>query len=239
MQSSKLFLNRLLAVAVLALSSSFVSVAQAAAEATPPEDHSAEYKTLTADFARLDKLFTEYNDPIHKLTILGYVNLLKTRAEVLGWKRPDAGDSGEYNPYGAPARGGRGRGGAEEETKIEFDQVKYDELRYDINLQAQRLANWLAPLRTPPPTPQSERSVQISLAKLNPNPANAAEVKAALETLDREIKRIEGSSSSMMIGSKEREAETARISRIKDSRAALAKEFTKARWDTVVGELKP
>jgi hypothetical protein len=31
-----------------------------------------------------------------------------------------------------------------------FDQGRYDELRLDVNTESQRVAMWLAPLRTPP-----------------------------------------------------------------------------------------
>ena len=208
--------------------------AVAAEQAAPIEDHAAEYKTLTADFARMDGLFIEYNDPVHKLTIVGYINLMKNRAELLGWQRPEGEPTGQI-------RGG-GPGGGYETTMIDakpqWDQVKYDELRYDINLQCQRLANWLAPLRTPPPTPRVEGGAQLSVAKLNPSPANPAEVKAALEALDREIKRLDDQTTAMVIGSTTRDSEVARIKRIKERRAALGKKFTKASWDTLVADLK-
>jgi hypothetical protein len=227
----KLLLPALFAAALIAVS----PFSSNGAEQVAPDDHSAEFKTLDNDFARLDKLYMEYTDPVHKLTILGYISLMKDRAEILGWKRNDGGSS--------RGRGGRGGGGlydvATPEAKIEFDQVKYEELRYDINLQCQRLANWMAPLRTPPPGPQSERSIEFQVSKLNPNPTNQAEVRAALDVLDREIKKMEERSSSMTSGSTNREAEAARVGRIKERRAALGKEFTKARWDALVGDLKP
>ena len=215
------------ALAFLGLACPVLTGAQdAAAEASPAEDHSAEFKTLDADFARIDGLFVEYTDPIHKLTILGYINLLKVRAKALGWEGV------------VPAGGGRGGPGGEP-PEPEWDSVKYDELRYDINLQSQRLANWMAPLRTPPPAVQSERRAGLAVHRLNPSPDNAAEVKAALDVLDREIRQMENRTSTMMIGSAGRDAEVARIARIKDRRTALGKEFTKARWDALVGDLKP
>jgi hypothetical protein len=114
--------------------------------------------------------------------------------------------------------------------------VKYDELRYDINLQAQRLANYMAPLRIlPPPPPGTKPSVNV--AKLKPSPTDPAEVKAALDALDYEIKRMETSAATIAMP-KEREAEIARVNRVKERRAALGKEFTKARWDALVGDLK-
>lgn len=228
-------LKRFVALACLGLVCPLVSVSVRAADsAAPVEDHTAEYKTLTADFARLDGLFTEYNDPVHKLTIVGYINLMKNRAELLGWQRPEGEPTGQI-------RGG-GPGGGYETTMVDakpqWDQVKYDELRYDINLQCQRLANWLAPLRTPPPSPRAEGSTGLAVAKFNPSPANPAEVKAALEALDSEIRRLDARVATMVIGSTSRDSEVARVKRIKERRAALGKEFTKANWDTLVADLK-
>jgi hypothetical protein len=224
---SKFPLACLAAVSFLGLSCPVLTAAQeAAAEAVPAEDHSAGFKTLDADFARIDGLFVKYTDPIHKLTILGYISLLKVRAKALGWEGT------------VPPQGGRGGPGGEP-PEVEWDSVKYDELRYDINLQGQRLANWLAPLRTPPPAVQSERRAGLAVHRLNPAPDNAAEVKAALDVLDREIRQMENRTSTMIIGSAARDAEVARIARIKDRRTALGKEFTKARWDALVGDLKP
>jgi hypothetical protein len=230
-------LARLLAVALLGFGFSLATAQEPAKE--PEEDHTAEFKTLDADFARLDELFVQYPDPVHKLTVLGYINLMKGRAEALGWNGGGAAAAG---------RGGRGaRGGPQQDTgpgygeappaaKPAWDQVKYDELRYDINLQAQRLANYMAPLRIlPPPPPGTKPSVNV--AKLKPSPTDAAEVKAALDALDYEIKKMETSAATIVMP-KEREAEIARVNRVKERRAALGKEFTKARWDALVGDLK-
>ncbi|MSU66847.1 MAG: hypothetical protein EXS38_12280 [Opitutus sp.] len=119
-----------------------------------------------------------------------------------------------------------------------FDSVRYDELRYDINLQCQRVARKLAPLLTPPPAPKVEARVALDVTALNPSPANKADVKAALEAVDGTLKRMEDRASSMVIGSSGRDAEIARIKRIKDRRAGLTKDFTKAAWDALVVELK-
>ena len=207
--------------------------------APPPEDHTADFNILTTDFTRLDAIFAGYNDPLHKVHTSGYIGLLKTRATQLGWKAPKGMSMGSGGGRGAQGGGdgfdgayGR-KGGA---ANIQFDQVKYDELRYDINLQYQRIANFLAPLRTPPPTPQGERGATIDISKIHPNPANSADTKAALELADREIMRLEARSGGPMIGSPAREAEGAKINRVKARRAALGQEFTVARWDELVGE---
>lgn len=122
-----------------------------------------------------------------------------------------------------------------EALRLAFDRSKFDELRSDINLQAQRLALAMAPLRTPP-VPKTDRSHTLNLARLNPRPNDKAEVKAALEAVDAEIRRLERHVPDL--GLAERPAEQARIKRFKDRRDQLGKEFSKAGWDGLVGELK-
>jgi len=198
-------LRHLAAVLCLGSLLTLPALSGSAAEPVPADDHAAEYKTLTVDFVRLDGLFEQYTDPVQKLTILGYINLMKGRAEAL---------------------------------KENWDQVKYEELRYDINLQCQRIANWLAPLRTPPPAPRTGAASTVAVAKLNPSVTSAAEVKAALDALDREIKRLDERLAATPAGTAGRDAEAARVKRIKERRTALGKEFTKAGWDTLVADLK-
>ena len=168
-------------------------------------EHATEFKVLDKDIARLDDLLVQYTDPLHKVTIFGYRNLLRARGDAL---------------------------------KAGWDQVKYEELRYDINLQCQRLANWLAPLRTPPPEMRPEGATEFSVTKLNPSPANPNDVKAALEALDREIARLNDRVARQTIGSTARDSELARIKLIKQHRAALAKEFTRAEWASLMVTLK-
>jgi hypothetical protein len=98
------------------------------------------------------------------------------------------------------------------------------------------MASYLAPLKTLPRPPGETRS-EFSVAKLNPSPGNPADIKAALDALDGEIKRLEVRAGGLVMGSMARESEMARIQRIKDHRQALASDFTKARWKAMVAEL--
>lgn len=122
-----------------------------------------------------------------------------------------------------------------EALRAAFDRSKFDELRSDINLQAQRLALAMAPLRTPPPA-KEDTSRRVLVARLNPHAEDTAEVKAALDAVDVEIHRLEGRVADLALA--DRPAEQARIKRIKDRRDQLAKGFTKAGWDGLVAELK-
>jgi hypothetical protein len=203
-----------------------------AEEPAVAEDHTAEFKVLTQDFINLEALFAQYADPVHKVPMSGHIRLLKRRGVLLGWKPPEgmvvAGGGGRGG-------GGGGYGGRGAEPKVQFDSVKYDELRYDINQMYQRIASYLAPLRIPVPTPASE--LVIDPREVHPNPASPADVKAALDILDREIKRMERAAA-MKQGSVIPDLEEERIQRIKQRREQLARQFTKARWDELVADLK-
>jgi hypothetical protein len=118
----------------------------------------------------------------------------------------------------------------EEMNKEPFDQGKYDEIRFDINVEYQRLAMWLAPPITPPLASKAAGISEIVVYKLSPSPANRADVRAALAAADREIARLESHAGSP--------AEKSRIQGIKARRAELRKDFTKARWDGLLAEMK-
>jgi hypothetical protein len=224
------FISRLLAASVATALLLAIPARAAEEAAAPAEDHTADFKVLTTDFQRLDSIFAQFTDPVHKIPTSGFIYLLKQRATLLGWKPPQGMLMGGGGGRGAQGAGYGGRGSG---PKIEFDQVKYDELRYDINLQYQRIAAYLAPLRTPPPL--SEPTVSIELRNLSIDPANQAEVKAALGVLDTEIKRASARVASAGAGSQE----AARLERLKQRRAQLGQQFTQARWDELLAEFAP
>ncbi len=119
-----------------------------------------------------------------------------------------------------------------------FDPAKYDELRYDINIQCQRLARKQAPLLTPPSSSQDGKVAEFALDELYPSPTDKAEVRAALEIVDLTIKRLEQRLGLLRPGSTRHRAEEARIKRLHERRAALAKDFTQSGWDALVGEFR-
>jgi len=115
-------------------------------------------------------------------------------------------------------------------NKAPFDQGKYDEIRFDINVEYQRLALWLAPPITPPPAVKAAGVSEIAVYRLNPSPANRADVRAALAAVDAEISRLESHASAP--------ADRTRIQAIKAKRATLNREFTKAGWDGLLNDMK-
>lgn len=78
---------------------------------------------------------------------------------------------------------------------------------------------------------------QIALYRLNPSPDNKAEVKAALAALDEEIERLEAHAKALPKGDPRRALEK-RIKALEKRENALKRDFTKARWDAVVADLK-
>jgi hypothetical protein len=119
----------------------------------------------------------------------------------------------------------------------EFDQTRYDELRFDLNAEYQRVALWLAnPVHTVP-IAKDGTPPALALYRLKPAPGNQAEIKAALVALDNQLKRLETRASLAPAGPPG-EPERMRLKAIKDRRNALEKEFTTARWDEVVREVK-
>jgi hypothetical protein len=110
-------------------------------------------------------------------------------------------------------------------NKVPFDQGKYDEIRFDINVEYQRLAMWLADPITPPVPPKGQGIGDIPVYGLHPSPSNKADVTAALAAVDHEIARLEKTGNT-------------RIQSIKTRRAELNKEFTKARWDALIADMR-
>jgi hypothetical protein len=116
-------------------------------------------------------------------------------------------------------------------NKAPFDQGKYDEIRFDINVEYQRLAMWLAdPITPAPPKDKAADISNIPVYRLSPAPTNRADVKAALDAADVEIARLDKRATSP--------ADKTWIQAVKTKRADLNKEFTKARWDALIAEMK-
>jgi hypothetical protein len=112
-----------------------------------------------------------------------------------------------------------------------FDQQKLDDLRYDINQQIQRMSRAMQPLITPVPTGE----MKLEVAKLRPSPGNADEVKAALAALDGAISRAEVRARTAPAGPEDPQA---RITRAKQGRAELGKQFTLEKWIAITKDLE-
>lgn len=80
-------------------------------------------------------------------------------------------------------------------------------------------------------------TAHLALYRMNPSPENKEEVKAALAALDAEIDRLQARAKAMPKGP-ERDALRKRAKALDDRRDELAGDFTKARWDAVVSDVK-
>lgn len=79
--------------------------------------------------------------------------------------------------------------------------------------------------------------VGIALYRLKPSPENKGEVKAALEALDDEIDRLDDYAADLPKG-ETRAALEKRIKALEKREKALKRDFTSARWDALVADVK-
>lgn len=78
---------------------------------------------------------------------------------------------------------------------------------------------------------------QIALYRLSPSPENKADVKAALDALEDEIDRLKDHAKSLPRGEERRDLQR-RVKALEKREKALKRDFTSARWDAIVGDLK-
>ena len=83
----------------------------------------------------------------------------------------------------------------------------------------------------------SAASAQLGLYRMDPSPENKAEVQAALAALDAEIDRLEEHAGALPPGENRRALEK-RIKALEKRENALQRDFTKARWDALVRDVK-
>jgi hypothetical protein len=225
-------LSRLLAVSAVLLGVVAINVpaAEPATAVTYTDEQNVLFKALDDCLARFDSLLATDTDVEHQALIGAYLNGFHVHPPAI--KEDDALLqllTGVFWPNGFKDR-------AAALHKGPFDQQKYDELRMDIDVQYQRLTMFLAPPRTPP-RPKGPVVPEVALNRLDPSPADKAEVKAALDALDFKVKRLEEKTSALPAGPA-RDAHTARIKTIRTGRAELAANFTKARWDALVTQVE-
>lgn len=77
----------------------------------------------------------------------------------------------------------------------------------------------------------------IELYRLNPSPENKADVKKALKALDKEIDRLDDRADELSKGEK-RDALKQRIKALEKRERELKHEFTSARWDALLDDLR-
>lgn len=142
------------------------------------------------------------------------------------------------------------------DLRKDYASAKAAELKADAKLEYEKVAAWtkttardvkekvagpeVGPADTARAAVNPEANIalaQIALYRLDPSPDNKADVKAALEALDDEIDRLEDHAKTLPKGD-ERRALEKRIKALEKREKALKRDFTKARWDALVGDLK-
>ena len=138
----------------------------------------------------------------------------------------------------------------------DYAKAKLDELQADTKVEYEKVAAWTrkttrdlkekvsssAPDATTPapavasPDANAARA-HVELYRLNPSPENKAEVKAALDALDAEIDRLEDYAETLPQGDDRRALEK-RVKVLEKRQDALERDFTKARWDALVADVK-
>lgn len=142
------------------------------------------------------------------------------------------------------------------ELRKDYAKAKVDELQADTKVEYEKVAAWTkrtahdvkakvsgpevdsAAAAQAAANPEANAaSAQVGLYRMHPSPENKAEVKAALEALDAEIDRLEDHAATLPEGENRRGLEK-RIKALENRENALQRDFTKARWDALVRDVK-
>lgn len=142
------------------------------------------------------------------------------------------------------------------ELRKAYVGAKFDQLKADTRAEYEKVAAWTKDkyeavkenLSGPEPDVVAQTSAtvnpaanaamtDIALYKMNPSPENKEEVKLALDALEDEIDRLEDRADAMP-KSEQRTALERRINALEDRKDDLEDNFTKARWDALVADVK-
>lgn len=174
------------------------------------------------------------------------IDALETRVELL--------------PEGPDRDGARQRLEALKDRRTELRKAylssKYEKLKADVHAEYEKVAAWTRDkyqsvkqsMTDPEPdtsakfnalmNPKANAALaNIAVYQANPSPENKAEVKAALKALEAEIDRLEDHAEAMPEG-EQRTILERRIEAIEDRKDDLESDFTKARWDALIADLK-
>jgi hypothetical protein len=122
--------------------------------------------------------------------------------------------------------------------RMAFDHDAYLDLRWEIDVEYQRLVVWLgAPTITIPAARAANVPGTPVIYLLNPSSSDRAGVAAALDAVDREIRRLEDRCETLP-SDPAAAVERLRINSIRERRRALGKGFTKAGWDALIAIMR-
>lgn len=203
------------------------AVGAAQSEAAAAEAHSAEHK---AALAAIDARIEGIEAALDRAPDAAEQTAAKQRLEILKQRRS--------------------------ELRKDYAKAKLDELQADTKVEYEKVAAWTkktardvkekiagpevdAPARAQAAAnPEANAALaEVELYRMNPSPENKQEVKAALAALDAEIDRLEARSDALPKGD-ERARMEKRVKALEKRENALRRDFTKARWDALVSDVK-
>lgn len=144
------------------------------------------------------------------------------------------------------------------ELRKNFIKAKADELVADLKVEYDKVAAWtkrtyknvkdkvtgdddqpgLVPTTRAAVDPDANTArAEIEFYRMNPSPENKADVKRALKALDQEIDRLDDYADTLPKGEK-RDAVKQRVKALEAREKELKRDFTKARWDSLVNDLR-
>lgn len=150
-----------------------------------------------------------------------------------------------------------------EALRQNFDQEKLDQLVHDTRQALVRVSSWSSKRTTdetasPPGSgatvgsgsaarndrtyaalnlPAAQALANIEVYRISPSPDNKDDVKTALRALDEEIDRLEDQADDLPRG-EARDAAMRRVKALEDRESEIRRDFTKARWDALVADLR-
>jgi predicted nucleic acid-binding Zn-ribbon protein len=144
------------------------------------------------------------------------------------------------------------------ELRKDYVKAKADELVADLKVEYAQVSDWTKHTyhkvkdkvsdddNKPGVIPTAQAAVNskanaaladIQLYRMNPTAENKADVKNALKALDKEIDRLEDAADDLPKGEK-RTALQQRVKALEKRESELSHDFTKARWDALVNDLR-
>ncbi len=185
------------------------------------------------------------------------LDLINARIDAIEKQIENAPDKAEKTAAKARLKGLKDR---RFELRKHYAKSKSDELLADLKVEYTKVASWtkdtykdvkekvtgddkdekpgvVPATQAAVNTKANEAMVGIAVYKMNPSPENKAEVKAAIDALENEIDRLEDRADALPEG-KKRDAMEKRIEALDDRKDSLEDDFTKARWDNLVKDLR-
>ncbi len=149
------------------------------------------------------------------------------------------------------------------ELRKNYVKAKADELAADVRVEYNKVAAWtkdtyrdvkakltdddraekhdgheVVPATRAALSPEANAAMAgIAVYKMNPSAENKADVKRSLDALEAEIDRLEDRCDALPAGPK-RDAMEKRVDALEDRKDELEGDFTKARWDAALADLR-